>query len=74
MPKGATDPLWRRWFHGTGRWGIMQRPAEGGRPDGRADRSTILIYVVNDPRLDAEGRGGKEECRDAEGVVQGILY
>ncbi|KAI8629319.1 oxidoreductase [Xylariaceae sp. FL1651] len=62
MPKGPTDTLWRRWFHAPGRRGIMQRPAERG-PDGQTDRSTILIYVVNDKdqRLrDVAGRKGVE--------------
>ncbi|KAI3318706.1 oxidoreductase [Xylariaceae sp. AK1471] len=61
MPKGPRDSLWRRWFHAPGRRGIMQRPAELG-----TDRSTVLIYVVNekDQRLkDASGRKSVEAQR-----------
>ena len=42
MPRGETDGVWRRWYHATGRRSIMVRPS------GRADRSTVLMIVVND--------------------------
>ncbi|KAI1263235.1 oxidoreductase [Xylariaceae sp. FL1019] len=42
IPRGETDSEWRRWFHTSGRRGIMVRP------DGTGKRSTIFMSVVND--------------------------
>jgi 2-polyprenyl-6-methoxyphenol hydroxylase-like FAD-dependent oxidoreductase len=41
-PKGPNDGMWRRWFHASGRRGIMIRP------DRVRGRSTGLMYVIND--------------------------
>ncbi|KAI1330956.1 oxidoreductase [Xylariaceae sp. FL0255] len=60
MPKGPTDSLWRRWFHAPGRRSIMQRPGQQTR-DGRVERSTVLVSVVNDEDKrfrDVAGRRG----------------
>jgi 2-polyprenyl-6-methoxyphenol hydroxylase-like FAD-dependent oxidoreductase len=42
MPRGGSDSIWRRWFHASGRRGIMIRPSED------PDRSTVFIYVINE--------------------------
>lgn len=42
MPKGETDSMWRRWFHASGRRGIMLRP------DKQRDRTTGLLTVINE--------------------------
>lgn len=42
MPRGETDSLWRRWYHGPGKRGIMVRPSD------RSDRSTVFMIVVNE--------------------------
>ncbi|KAF2152742.1 2-polyprenyl-6-methoxyphenol hydroxylase-like oxidoreductase [Myriangium duriaei CBS 260.36] len=59
MPKGGRDTMWRRWYHTTGRRGVMIRPHE------RKDMSTVFMYVVNDvdkrfPDVVTDGRTGVE--------------
>ena len=57
MPAGETDSLWRRWYHASGRRGVMVRPHM------RRDMSTVFMYVINDKdeRLrDVAEKGGKE--------------
>ena len=42
MPAGKTDSEWRRWYHASGRRGIMVRPSE------TRDRVTVLMSVINE--------------------------
>jgi 2-polyprenyl-6-methoxyphenol hydroxylase-like FAD-dependent oxidoreductase len=42
IPKISTDNDWRRWYHASGRRNIMIRP------DKQNDRTSILMFVVND--------------------------
>lgn len=59
MPRSTTDSEWRRWFHASGRRGIMVRPSDD------PDTTTVFMHVMNehDPRLEEvarDGRRGKE--------------
>ncbi|KAI5359934.1 putative FAD-binding domain, FAD/NAD(P)-binding domain superfamily [Septoria linicola] len=55
MPRGATDSEWRRWFHTSGRRGIMVRPSD------ELDTTTVFMHVMNhhDPRLEEVARDGR---------------
>lgn len=44
IPREEHDGKWRRWFHASGRRGIMLRP------DAKGVRTTIFMYVVNDDK------------------------
>lgn len=56
MPKGPTDTMWRRWYHASGRRGIMVRP------DKQRDRTTVFLGVMNetDERFSKACWGGKK--------------
>ncbi|KAF2209045.1 hypothetical protein CERZMDRAFT_47912 [Cercospora zeae-maydis SCOH1-5] len=55
MPSAKTDSEWRRWFHTSGRRGIMVRPSDDPKI------TTVFAYVINenDPRLEDVARAGR---------------
>jgi 2-polyprenyl-6-methoxyphenol hydroxylase-like FAD-dependent oxidoreductase len=58
MPRGGNDSIWRRWFHASGRRGIMIRPSED------PERSTVFMYVISD----TDKRYAEAARRDHGGV------
>ena len=66
MPRGKTDSLWRRWFHASGRRGIMVRPGE------QRDRSTVFMYVINekDERLREVASDGHAGANEPEALLK----
>jgi 2-polyprenyl-6-methoxyphenol hydroxylase-like FAD-dependent oxidoreductase len=58
MPRGGNDSIWRRWFHASGRRGIMIRPSED------PERSTVFMYVISD----TDKRYAEAARRDNGGV------
>lgn len=42
IPRGKTDTDYRRWFHASGRRGVMLRPDDTGK------KTTVFMYVINE--------------------------
>ncbi|GIZ44293.1 hypothetical protein CKM354_000749600 [Cercospora kikuchii] len=56
MPSAKTDTEWRRWFHTSGRRGIMVRPSDDPKI------TTVFAYVINedDRRLEDAACNGRK--------------
>lgn len=66
IPRTATDSKWRKWFHTTGRRGIMMRPDDTG------DRITIFMTIMNDSDkrfLEVAGKGS-QQTRDQKQLLK----
>lgn len=55
MPVYETDSAWRRWWHTTGRRGIMVRPSS------ESDKTTAFVHVISDTdeRFKQVAEGGR---------------
>lgn len=66
MPKEKTDSAWRKWFHASGRRGVMLRPDE------QRGKTTVFMYVVNeaDDRLMQVAEKGREDVKAQKRLME----
>lgn len=66
MPAAKSDSEWRKWFHTSGRRGIMVRPSD------EADVTTVFMHVMNDNdrRLEDVARNGRKGEADQKALLK----